>query len=74
MNMKYCINPGWSTLYTDFIYEISTCIIDSELLYPVMLHDLRYMNSILLLISRFVRFLFCDFKRGYLQSYIMITK
>ena len=38
MNMKYCIIPGWSTLYTDFLYEISTCIIDSEL------HDFRYIS------------------------------
>ena len=51
MNMKYCIIPGYSTLYTDFIHEIST--IDSELL-----HDLRYMNSNLLLINRFVNFFF----------------
>ena len=38
--MKYCIIPGYSTLYTD------------------LLHDLRYMNSNLLLIDRFVNFFF----------------
>ena len=54
--MKYCIIPGYSTLYTDFIHEIST--IDSELFDPVILHDLRYMNSNLLLINRFVNFFF----------------
>ena len=56
MNMKYCIIPGYSTLYTDFVHEIST--IDSELFDPVILHDLRYMNSNLLLINRFVNFFF----------------